>query len=174
MCLVMPEKKQPNKEEKNSLKPEKEESEELNNLKDSMQRLQAEFENSRKRLEREKQEFALFANTELIKKLLPLLDSIEAAKEHFEKQENFSGKDCANGLELIKKQLLEILISEGLKRTKAVGKKFDPLLHDAVTEDCEEEKENEIVLEEFQKGYTLKEKLLRPAKVKINKSKKSL
>jgi len=152
------EKKKHSKEKK---KPEKSELEEL---KETLQRLQAEFENSRKRLEKEKQEFVKLAESGLVKDLLALVDSIDAAEKQLQ------GDDAAvKGIELIKKQLLAVLSSRGLEEIKALGEKFDPMLHDCVVQGKENEKEDDVILEQLQKGYTLNGRVLRHAKVKVNR-----
>jgi molecular chaperone GrpE len=128
-----------------------------------VQRIQAEFENFKKRLEREKQEFVSFANSKLIEEFLPVLDSIDSALK------NKQGSEV-QGLIAIKKQLMQVLEKHGLKEIKSVGEKFNPQVHECLMQECIKEKENEIVLEEFQKGYLLNGKVLRAAKVKINKT----
>lgn len=137
-------------------------------IKETLQRVQAEFENSRKRLEREKQDFAAIANAGLVRALLPLLDSIDAAEKHLEGQENASKQDALKGMELVKKQLLAVLRAHGLREIECIGKVFDPMTGDCVMQGKEKGKEDNIVLEELQKGYALNGKVLRHAKVKVN------
>ncbi len=129
---------------------------EMAELKETLQRTQAEFENSRKRLEKEKQDFVKVAEAGLVKELLPVLDSIGSAKDD-------------EGIPMIKKQLLAVLEKHGLGEIKSFGQKFDPMLHECVMQGKEPEKEDEIVLEEFQKGYLFNGMVLRHAKVKVNK-----
>ena len=142
---------------------------ERDEIKDALQRVQAEFENSRKRLEKEKQDFLGNANAGIVKDFLPLLDSVESAEKNIGESEDFSKEDATKGVGLIKKQLLAILESHGLKEMDSVEKKFDPMKHDALMQGKEESMEEGIVIEEFQKGYTLNGKILRHAKVKVNK-----
>lgn len=142
---------------------------EIRELKETIQRLQADFENYCKRIERQRKEFIEFANTETIRELLPLLDSFQAAIEKLGKLENVQKKEALNGMLAIEKQLFAIMQKHGLREIPALGKKFDPMLHEAMLHENNKEKEDGIILEEFQKGFLLKEKLLRPAKVKINK-----
>ena len=148
---------------------EKKELKEKAELKESLQRLQAEFENSRKRMEKEAQDFAKIANAGLVKELLPLIDSIEAAEKHLNEQEKVSKEDAIKGMETLKHQLEAGLKLYGLERIDCVGKKFDPMRDDCVMQGKNEEEKDEIVLEELQKGYLLNGKVLRHAKVKVNK-----
>ncbi|MEK6957934.1 MAG: nucleotide exchange factor GrpE [archaeon] len=132
--------------------------------KETLQRLQAEFENSRKRAEKERQEHEKFANSSLLKEFLPLVDSIsealKAAKKH---------NQNAEALEKIGAQLLKILERNGIKMIETTGKKFDFNVHECLLTSHEKEKEDGIILEELQKGYMLNGKILRPAKVRVNK-----
>jgi molecular chaperone GrpE len=143
---------------------------ELEELRDSLQRLQAEFENSRKRLEREKQDFAMLANAALVKELLPLIDSIDAAERHLKERENVPRDDALKGMELVKKQLLAVLGAHGLYAIECVGKQFDPMLEDCIMQGFDEKKGDGIVLEELQRGYALNGRVLRHAKVKVNRA----
>lgn len=130
---------------------------ELADIKETLQRVQAEFENSRKRLEKEKEDFSRTANAGLVKDLLPVLDSMDAAEKEIP------------GLEPVKGQLVAVLRANGLEQIKAVGEKFDPMLHDCMMQEKNEKKEDGIVLEELHKGYLLNGKVLRHSKVKISK-----
>ncbi|MBN2067681.1 MAG: nucleotide exchange factor GrpE [Candidatus Diapherotrites archaeon] len=152
-------------------KPAKKESEhkQLLEMKETLQRVQAEFENYCKRTEKEKEQFKKQANSEIVKELLPLLDSMQAAEENLEKEEKCSKEGAAKGIELLKHQLLELLQKHGLQEIKCRGEKFDPMLHDAIAEGDEQGKEENTVLEEIQKGYMLNDKVLRHSKVKVNR-----
>ncbi|MEW6295466.1 MAG: nucleotide exchange factor GrpE [Candidatus Diapherotrites archaeon] len=138
---------------------------------ESLQRLQAEFENFKKRIEKEKKEFMEYSNAGLIAKILPVIDSIDAAVKHFKETGNTKKEDFIKGIELIRKQLMETLEKEGLKEIKSKEEKFDPLYHEAMICCEDKEKENHKIIEELQKGYMLWEKVLRHSKVKINKLK---
>jgi len=138
-------------------------------LKEALQRLQAEFENSRKRMEKEAQDFAKIANAGIVKELLPLIDSIEAAEKHLNEQEKVSKEDAIKGMETLKQQLETGLKLYGLEKIDCVGKKFDPMRDECVMQGKNEEQKDGIVLEELQKGYLLNGKVLRHAKVKVNK-----
>jgi len=134
--------------------------------KDTLQRLQAEFENFQKRNEREKMEFLKYAGAKTIEEFLPIVDSICEAIKQAEKHEN---KEMAEGMKKIEEQLMKILEKQGVKVIEAQGKKFDHNIHECVMTGNENEKDDDYVLEEFQKGYTINGKILRPAKVKVNK-----
>lgn len=125
---------------------------------DKIARLQAEFDNSRKRMEKEKQEIMLNANANLLTDLLPTLDHFELALKH--------NKD--KGVEMIYDELREILKNNGLKIINTKGQ-FNPRLHEAVIS-VEGDKDG-MILEEIQKGYLINEKLLRASKVKVSRSK---
>jgi len=138
---------------------------------ETLQRIQAEFENFKKRMAKEKKEFVEYSNANLIAKILPVIDSIDAAVKHFKETGNTKKDDFLKGIELIRKQLMEALEKEGLKEIKSEGEKFDPLCHEAMM-CCEDgKKEDHTIIEELQKGYMLREKVLRHSKVKINKLK---
>ena len=139
----------------------KNEHEEIKNM---LQRLNAEFQNYRKRTEEEKSKFIKLSNEELIKKLIPILDNFELALKHQKEQ-----TETTEGMKLIYTQLLETLEQEGLQRIPATGK-FDPKMHEAVIVE-ETEEETGKILQELQRGYILNGKILRTTKVKISKNK---
>lgn len=122
--------------------------------------LQADFENYKKNAEREKEIFVKFAKEDLIKKLLPVLDEYESAFK--------SNEGDIEGFKIIYKNLYKILEGEGLKPIESVGEKFDHNYHEAVMQGVSE-KEGTI-LEEFQKGYMLHDRVIRHAKVKVAKN----
>ena len=131
------------------------------------QRLQAEFENYRKRVDKETLELKKTANRELITKLLPVLDSFELAIKNKDKVQDF-----IKGMELIYAQLHDVLGKEGLRPIQAVSKKFDPYRHEVLLQEVRDDvKEDDVITEEFQKGYMLNEHVLRHSKVKIAKKK---
>ena len=147
-------------EVKNAIKKQKDSDikKQLEEHADDLKRLQAEFENHIKRTEKEKQEFCEFANANLIKKLLPVIDDFEQALKQV--------KD--KGVEMIYNNLMKILKDQGLKEIQAKGM-VDPFLHEVMLQKESKEKEGTI-LEEVQKGYEFKGKVLRPSKVIIAKS----
>ena len=139
--------------------------EELEQYKDKYLRLLAEFDNYRKRVLKEKEEYIKCANEELIKCLLEVLDNLERAIDASSGTTDYDG--LRRGIELTYQHLKEILAREGLSPIECVGKKFDPNYHEAVMQVDGEEPEK--VVEEVQKGYTLKGKVIRPSKVIVSK-----
>jgi molecular chaperone GrpE len=136
---------------------------ERDSLLDRLARLQAEFENARKRAAREQQEFRDYALTDSVKALLPILDSFERAL-----QTAPTGKsELRDGVELIYKQLQDALLKLGLRTIPAKGEPFDPHLHEAVEAVETTSAEDHQILEELQRGYKLKDRLLRPSMVKV-------
>ena len=130
---------------------------------DRLARLQAEFENARKRAAREQQEFREYALADAVKALLPTLDSFERAL-----QTSASDKsEFRGGVELIYKQLQDALLKLGLRPIPAKGEPFDPHLHQAIEMVDTREVKDHHVLEELQRGYKLKDRLLRPSMVKV-------
>ncbi len=137
--------------------------EQVKELTDTLQRLQAEFENASKRMEKEKKEFMVYANASFVRELLPFVDSLEQAAAQ-------AGKDAnAQGMALLRKQFLNILAAHGFKEIQAAGAKFDPHQHEVMMNAEDQSKPDGAVLEEFQRGYKLRDLVLRPAKVKVNK-----
>ena len=128
--------------------------------KEMLQRLQADFENYRKRVEREKTEIKYCTKAELMAKLLPVLDSFGLALKNSSDKEKF-----LKGIELIFAQLHGILSSEGVRQIDTVGKKFDPYMHEALMQ--KESEKEDIVLEELQKGYMMDNFVLRHSKIII-------
>jgi len=137
-------------------------------LKDQMLRRQAELENYRKRLIRDKEEAVQFANENLIRDLLGFLDNMERALAAAKNTGDVKG--LIEGFEMTQGQLLSTLDKNwGLKAIDSVGQEFDPSLHEACMMAVDENLDKETVLDEFQKGYTLHGRVIRPAKVKIGK-----
>ncbi len=136
-------------------------------LYDKLLRLHAEFENFRKRIQRELELHKELANESIIKELLVVVDNFERALESLEKDGQTDS--FAEGVKLIYKQLKELLRRFGVEEIEAEGKKFDPNLHEAVMQ--VEHEEDNIVVQEVQKGYRLKGKLIRPSKVIVSKKK---
>ena len=137
-------------------------------LKDQMLRRQAELENYRKRLIRDKEEAVQFANENLIRDLLGFLDNMERALAAAKNSGDVKG--LIEGFEMTQGQLLSTLDKNwGLKAIESVGQEFDPSLHEACMMAVDESLDKETVLDEFQKGYTLHGRVIRPAKVRIGK-----
>lgn len=136
---------------------------ERNALQNRLARLQAEFENSRKRAVREQQEFKDFALAEALKSMLPILDSLDRALQAPAQ----TLEDFRSGIELIRKQFEDALAKLGLNPVPTRGEMFDPRVHEAV-EIVETASANDNqVLEELQRGYKLRDRLLRPAMVRV-------
>ncbi len=141
---------------------------ERDSLIDRLARLQAEFENARKRTTREQQEFREYAVADALKALLPTMDSFERAL-----QTNSADKaEFRGGVELIYKQLQDALVKLGLRPIPAKGEPFDPHLHQAIEMVDTKEAEDHHVLEELQRGYKLKDRLLRPSMVRVARNPK--
>lgn len=130
-----------------------------------MLRTQADFDNFRRRSRQENEQLALFAGEGVVKKVLPVLDSLERAIGCFkEGTDNTSWQD---GVQLTLKQFQEVLKSEGLEAVEALNKEFDPQVHEALFQEESGNVNVSTVVEELQKGYKFKGKLLRPALVKV-------
>jgi len=140
----------------------KEKQQKIEELTDTLKRLQAEFENYKKRIDKEKIEFVKYAHADMIAQLLPVLDSFEIALKNATDKEKF-----VDGIKIIYAQLYSVLEADGLKPIKATGEKFDPYKHEVLMKQ-ESEKPEETILEEFQKGYMLNDRVLRHSKVKIS------
>ena len=141
---------------------------ERDTLLDRLARLQAEFENARKRAVREQQEFRDFATADAIKALLPAIDSFERALNAPASQEN----EFRSGVELIYKQLQDALTRLGVRPVPAKGEPFDPHVHEAIEMVETSDAPDHQVMDELQRGYKLKERLLRPAMVRVAKNSK--
>jgi molecular chaperone GrpE len=136
--------------------------EEKNHLTDRLLRRQAEFDNFRRRAEREKADVLEFANTDTVRAILPILDDFERALKV-----ECSGKEYARGMELIYQRLLDALKKLGLEPINAKGLKFDPNLHHAVDMVEADEMEDHTVIDQYQQGYNFRGRPLRPAMVKV-------
>ena len=126
---------------------------------DALRRLKAEFENSRKRQERERARILSMASERLVQDLLPVLDNLERALE--------AGGDIREGVQATREQLAEVLAEEGLLPVASDGQPFDPNVHDAVMGQPSEEHEDGTIIQTFQRGYLLNGKPIRPAKVVV-------
>ena len=134
----------------------------VDQMKDLAQRTQAEFMNYKKRVAKEMQDISTFANESIITQLLLVLDNFDRAIE----SEKDNDTPFLQGVIMIKKQLEDTLFKNGLEEIDALGQDFDPNFHHAVMQ--EEADEKNKVLEVFQKGYKLKEKVIRPSMVKVS------
>ncbi len=143
--------------------------EEAEKAKDQYLRTLADLENTRKRLHREKEEFARYATESVVRELLPIVDSLDHALVAVDKQSD--PQAVIKGVHLIYRQLLGVLAKEGVKRIPTVGELFDPNHHEAVAhvDATDGQKDNQIV-EEVQVGYMMNDRLIRPAMVKVAKA----
>jgi len=133
-------------------------------LLDRLARLQAEFDNARKRAVREQQEFREYAGADVIKNFLPILDSFERA---LKAGGDSNSNDFRNGIELIYRQFQDALQKIGVQPIVSVGQPFDPRVHEAVEMVDTTEVPDHHVLDELQRGYKYRERLLRPAMVRV-------
>lgn len=129
---------------------------------DLLLRRSAEFENYRRRVERERRELLEFAGMEAVRELLPVLDDFERALKTESADANY-----AKGVELIYQRMLETLKKLGLEPISCRGEKFNPHLHEAVEMTPSEEVEDHTILEEYRRGYNFRGRLLRPAMVRV-------
>lgn len=137
----------------------------IEELKDKNARLMAEFENFRKRNEKEKAAMFEVGSKSVIEKMLPVIDNFERGFKTLTEEDQ--GTPFAQGMELVYKQLVSSLEEIGVKPIEAVGKEFDPNLHNAVMHEDNEEVGENIVVEEFQKGYTYRDSVVRFSMVKV-------
>jgi len=129
-------------------------------------RVQADYDNFRRRSRLEKEDFAKYASVKLIEQLLPIVDNFERALAASQQVKDFDA--LIKGIEMTAKQLDQVLESEGLKAIESVNQPFNPDYHQAIMQVESEEHEEGIVVEEIQKGYTLKDKVIRAAMVKVS------
>ncbi|MEN3333560.1 MAG: molecular chaperone GrpE [Blastocatellia bacterium] len=139
---------------------------ERSTLLDQLLRRQAEFENYRRRVDRERAETYARSRAEVVLELLPVIDNFERALASLEHSGN-DAKNLRQGIELIHRQLNDALAKFGLEPVESLGLAFDPNVHEAVSAEPSSEHEENTVIAEFERGYRLGEKLLRPAKVKV-------
>ena len=142
--------------ERDRLLAEKAESDDL------LLRARAEFDNARRRFDRDRSEYLQFAAMDLVRQILPALDDFERASKA-----ETADREYAKGVELIHQRLSEILRRMGLEPMETAGQRFDPNQHQAVQRVETKDAEDQTILEEFQKGYNFRGKLLRPAMVSV-------
>jgi molecular chaperone GrpE len=130
-------------------------------------RSQAEIENMKKRFQRDREEWIKFSNESLIKEILPSVDNLEKAIAHSRDEKSLDA--LREGVELTLKGLKNALDKAGVEEVKAVGEPFDPNFHEAVCQQQDDRVESGTVLQEFQKGYLLNQRLIRPAMVVVSK-----
>lgn len=137
-----------------------------NQVVDQLQRLKAEFANYKKRVDRERLELSKIFKSELIISLLPAIDDFERFFNHAHSAE----EDLVKGMQLIYQKLMDNLKIQGLKTINTVGEEFDPAIHEALSVEEVDGEEDDMVSEEWRKGYVFNDKLIRPAQVKVKKS----
>ncbi|KAK7852243.1 protein grpe [Quercus suber] len=142
-------------------------SEELLTEKERILRISADFDNFRKRTERDRLSLLTNAQGEVVESLLPVLDNFERAKSQI-KVETEGEEKINNSYQSISKQFIEILNSLGVVPVETVGNPFDPLLHEAIMREDSNEYEEGIIIQEFRKGFKLGDRLLRPSMVKVS------
>jgi len=147
--------------------------EELDNVKGQnqeylsrLQRLQADFENFKRRTKIQSKDLGKYASVDLIRELLDISDNLERATQAL-RAEGVQG--VYEGIELIRKQLCDILSRNGVTRIDSVGELFDPHVHEAIMSVSDAKLPDSVIAEEIQKGYKLYDKVIRPSKVKVNK-----
>jgi molecular chaperone GrpE len=150
------------------LKKKLEETEkELKESRDRLLRVAADFENYKKRAAKEREDYLKFANADLIKEILPFMDNLERAINHSEKSND--AQSLVDGARLTLQGLLQRLGKFGVTTVESVGKPFDPAVHEAMLVVETDQHEPNQVVEEFQRGYLLNDRLVRPASVSVSK-----
>ena len=173
---VAPENKEPKselKEKKEDIKKEENLEDKLKTVEEKLLRTMAEIENQRRRFEKERQEAFEFGGFNFARESLPLLDNIDRATASFKNDENLkNNKDLdkiIEGIEVVKKDLISIFKKNGIELIECMNKKFDPNFHQAMLELEDNTKESGTVVQEIQKGYMMKDRLLRPSLVGVTK-----
>lgn len=165
---------------KNEEKPEKDELKELrqqlselqkekDEVFDKLQRVSADYANYQKRVPKQISDTIAYEKETIIRTLLPALDNFEHSLLNARSAEDLDVGTFIKGVEIIYGQMLDILKSHGVEQIKALGEKFDPTHHEAIMQRGEPKKKEDIILEEFQKGYMLNGRVIRPSKVIVNK-----
>jgi molecular chaperone GrpE len=129
-------------------------------------RTQAEFDNFKKRSLKEKEAAAKYKAQDLVTELLPAIDNFERA---LQVEANDATKGLLDGISMVYRQLIDALKSQGVEIIETVGKEFDPTIHQAVMQVEDDSVDSNIVVEELQKGYMIKDRVIRPSMVKVNK-----
>ena len=136
---------------------------------DKYLRAQAEFDNAKKRLEKDRGDLLRYANDGLLLEFLPILDNLEAAEKYIKEAKDF--KAVQEGVDIIQIQIQRFLKDIGVEKIKAVGEKFDPNMHEAIETEEASGKDDGLIVSELKPGYRINGRLLRPASVKIAKHK---
>lgn len=143
---------------------------ELLEMNDKYMRLYAEFENYKKRVNKDKEELIKYGNENLLYDLLPVIDNLELALQH---ASNDVSSGLVQGVEITLKELRKTLEKFGLTAIEAFGKPFDPLVHHAISQVERDDVDEKTVVEEHRKGYVLRDKILRPSLVAVSKKRSS-
>ncbi len=139
---------------------------------DRLLRLSAEFENYKKRMDRQAEEFKKYANESLLKELLTVVDNLERAISSSDADKGVNSEACViEGVEMTLNEILKILKKFNVTPIEAKGKPFDPVYHEAMMQEESDEYPENTVINEFQKGYLIHDRLLRPAMVVVSKPK---
>ncbi len=139
----------------------------LNDMNDKYLRLNAEFQNYRKRVEKEKSDLLKYGTEKLLADMLPIMDTFDRALSSFEGLE--ADEKVLDGIKLIQKSFSDFFERNGVKEIEAKGESFDPDKHHAVMSEESDDTESDIVIDVFQAGYTLNDKVIRPSMVKVSK-----
>ena len=173
---TVPENKEPKselKEKKEDIKKEENLEDKLKTVEEKLLRTMAEMENQRRRFEKERQEAFEFGGFNFARESLSLLDNIDRATASFKNDDNLkNNKDLdkiIEGIEVVKKDLISIFKKNGIELIECMNKKFDPNFHQAMLELEDNTKESGTVVQEIQKGYMMKDRLLRPSLVGVTK-----
>ncbi|MDX1648241.1 MAG: nucleotide exchange factor GrpE [Myxococcota bacterium] len=142
---------------------------ELEALKDRHLRLQADYENHRRRTLNEREESARYGHENLVKDLLPTVDNLERAIDHARQSGGGDFESMLQGVELVQRELLGALAKHGVEPIEPEGQPFDPNLHEAMAQEATDEVPSGTVVRVLQKGYALRDRLLRPARVMVSK-----
>ena len=157
------------KEEENPISPE----EKIKELEDKLARTFAEMENQRRRFEKEKEDAFEYGGYSFAKEALNLIDNLERSKQVLENDEDLKNSDALkktlNHLEIIHKDLISIFLKNNIKPIECLNKKLDPNFHQAMMEIEDDQKEPGTIIQEIQKGFTIKDRLLRPSLVGVSK-----
>ena len=131
-------------------------------------RAQADLQNFRTRVNKEKEQMLMYSSQRVIEALLPVVDNFERAIAASEDAESQDAQALAQGVEMVFRQLQQVFEQEGVTTVPGVGSPFDPNMHQAVMQEESSEYESGIIIEEFQKGYKLKDRVIRPSMVKVS------
>mgnify|MGYP001496792290 CR=1 FL=1 len=165
--------KKTNELEKNDLSPE----EKIKDLEDKLSRALAEMENQRRRFEKEREDAFEYGGFSFAKEALNLIDNLERSKSSLENDETLKNTDALkkiiNHIEIILKDTISIFKKNNIEQIKSINEKLDPNLHQAMLEIEDDSREAGTIVQEIQKGFTMKDRLLRPSLVGVSKKKQS-